>query len=365
MEQEREKLAEGTPQQPAQARAVKEDEIDLVALFQKLWKGKKYIVVFTLLFFGIGIVVTLFSAKKYTATTIMVPQTSENKSAGSLGGLAAMAGINLGSSSTEVIPTSTYAKILESLPFKKKLAETTVYAQKSSTKMSYEVYYKSYIVGGLLSGLFGGSSSNAGSGATTARSDLDVLQVSGEEQAMLNSIDQRLKIEIKEKEGYIALSFTMPEPIAAAQMLQSAQRLLQETVTEYKLQKAREEYDFVEKRCAEAERDFRAKQYAVAGFQDRNRDLFSSLPQARLQQLQAEYNVAFTVYTELAKQLENKRIKVKEDQPIFTIIEPVSVPTSPSGNRMLTIAILTFLGFVIGVGIVFLRDFRKRLKERV
>lgn len=51
---------------------------------------------------------------------------------------------------------------------------------------------------------FGGSSSNAGGGATTARSDLDVLQVSGREQAMLNSIDQRLKIEIKERRVYCA-----------------------------------------------------------------------------------------------------------------------------------------------------------------
>ena len=93
--------------------------------------------------------------------------------------------------------------------------------------------------------------------------------------------------------------------------------------------------------------------------------MFSNLPQTRLQQLQAEYNLAFNVYTELAKQLETKRIKLKEDQPIFTIIEPVSVPnerTKP--KKALIIAIWTFAGLIIGIGSVFLKDFRNALKEK-
>ena len=193
---------------------------------------------------------------------------------------------------------------------------------------------------------------------------LTVIAISNEERGILNSIDNNIKLDLNEKEGYITLSYIMPEAVPAAQMLQSAQKLLQETVTEFKLQKAKEEYDFVQKRCTEAEQDFKAKQYAVAQFQDRNRDLFSNLPQTRLQQLQAEYNLAANVYTELAKQLEAKRIKLKEDQPIFTVIEPVSVPNAPSKpKRMMIIAIWTFVGLVIGIGNVFLKDFRKQLKE--
>ena len=83
-----------------------------------------------------------------------------------------------------------------------------------------------------------------------------------------------------------------------------------------------------------------------------------------MQQLQAEYNLAFNVYTELAKQLETKRIKMKEDQPIFTIIEPVSVPNERSKpKRMMIIAIWTFVGLIIGIGNVFLKDFRQQLKS--
>ena len=341
----------------------KEDEIDLIALIQKVWKSKKSIALFTLIFLVIGILATLFASKEYTASTIMIPQTSDNKAGGGLSGLAAMAGISLGGGS-DAVPLTTYTKIIESIPFKKKLIQTPLTFNDLPKNITYEEYMKKYTKPSLLGRVMGIFKSSTPPAEPQMSDSLTITAISNEERGILNSIDNNIKLDLNEKEGYITLSYIMPEAVPAAQMLQSAQKLLQETVTEFKLQKAKEEYDFVQKRCTEAEQDFKAKQYAVAQFQDRNRDLFSNLPQTRLQQLQAEYNLAANVYTELAKQLEAKRIKLKEDQPIFTIIEPVSVPNAPSKpKRMMIIAIWTFVGLVIGIGNVFLKDFRKQLKE--
>lgn len=342
----------------------KEDEIDLIALIQKVWKSKKSIALFTLIFLVIGILAALFASKEYTASTIMIPQTSDNKASGGLSGLAAMAGISLGGGSSDAVPLTTYTKIIESIPFKKKLIQTLLTFKDFPKNITYEEYMKEYTKPSLLGRMMGIFKSSTPPAEPQMSDSLTITAISNEERDILNSIDNSIKLNLNEKEGYITLSYIMPEAVPAAQMLQSAQKLLQETVTEFKLQKAKEEYDFVQKRCTEAEQDFKAKQYAVAQFQDRNRDLFSNLPQTRLQQLQAEYNLAANVYTELAKQLEAKRIKLKEDQPIFTVIEPVSVPNAPSKpKRMMIIAIWTFVGLVIGIGNVFLKDFRKQLKE--
>ena len=341
-----------------------EDEIDLLQLINKLWRAKKSIAVFTLIFMVIGVLVALFSAKEYTATTIMVPQATDSKSTGGLGGLAAMAGINLGGNNADAIPLTTYSKIIESVPFKKKLAQTKLTFSDIPNPITYEQYCKSYSKPSNWSSVMSIFRSNTSEPSIKIQDTTHITSISREERAILNSIDNNIKLNLNEKEGYITLSYAMPEALPAAQMLQSAQQLLQETVTEFKLQKAKEEFDFVQQRFIEAEKDFKAKQYAVAGFQDRNRDLFSNLPQTRLQQLQAEYNLAFNVYTELAKQLETKRIKMKEDQPIFTIIEPVSVPNERSKpKRMMIIAIWTFVGLIIGIGNVFLKDFRQQLKS--
>ena len=343
-----------------------EDEIDLLQLINKLWRAKKSIAVFTLIFMVIGVLVALFSAKEYTATTIMVPQATDSKSTGGLGGLAAMAGINLGGNNADAIPLTTYSKIIESVPFKKKLAQTKLTFSDIPKPITYEEYCKNYTKPSLMGrvmGIFSFSKATPAPAPVTQDST-DITRLSDQERGILNSIDSRIKLNMSEKDGYFTLSFVMGEALPAAQMLESAQKVLQETVTDFKLQKAKEEFDFVQKRFVEAEKDFKNKQYAVAGFQDRNRDLFSNLPQTRLQQLQAEYNLAFNVYTELAKQLEAKRIKMKEDQPIFAVIEPVTVPNERSKpKRMMIIAIWTFLGMVIGIGNVFLKDFRRQLKS--
>ena len=334
-----------------------EDEIDLMQLIRKVWGARKSILLFTLLFFVIGVLIALFSAKEYTATTIMVPQTTDNKSTSGLGGLAAMAGISLGGGS-ETLPLTTYSKIIESVPFKQKLAQTKLTFSDIPKPVTYEEYCKNYTKPSLMGRVMGIFSFSKGTptAAPVTQDSTDITRLSDQERGILNSLDSRIKLNMSEKDGYFTLSFVMGEALPAAQML--------ETVTDFKLQKAKEEFDFVQKRFVEAEKDFKNKQYAVAGFQDRNRDLFSNLPQTRLQQLQAEYNLAFNVYTELAKQLEAKRIKMKEDQPIFAVIEPVTVPNERSKpKRMMIIAIWTFLGMVIGIGNVFLKDFRRQLKS--
>jgi uncharacterized protein involved in exopolysaccharide biosynthesis len=69
--------------------------------------------------------------------------------------------------------------------------------------------------------------------------------------------------------------------------------------------------------------------------------------------LQSEYDLAYGVYSELAKQLETQELKVKEDTPIFTILQPVFVPLEKTGpNRALILIIYTFLGFVLSIGYI-------------
>ena len=345
----------------------KEDEIDLLALLNKILKAKKRIAIFTLLFMIIGVVAAFTADNEYTATTIMLPQTSDKGGNGGLGGLAALAGINLSGGSSEAIPLKSYDKIIASIPFRKRLVQTKLTFKDLPNDITYEEYLTKYSKPSLMGRIMGifRSKPAATTAPTTGVNDTIITTLTPEERGILNSIGGHISLDINEKDGYINLSFRMPEALPAAQMLQNAQQLLQEVVTNFKLQKAKEEYDFVAKRCIEAEKEFKSKQYAVAQFQDQNRNLFSNLPQTRLQQLQAEYNLAFSVYTELAKQLETKRIKLKEDQPIFTIIEPVSVPnerTKP--KKTLIIAIWTFAGLIIGIGSVFLKDFRNALKEK-
>ncbi|MDD4500465.1 MAG: Wzz/FepE/Etk N-terminal domain-containing protein [Bacteroidales bacterium] len=99
-----------------------EDEIDIVEIIQKLWRNRKFILKVTAVFAILGLTVAISTPNVYTASCTMVPQTGQKSAGGSLGGLAAMAGINLGSlNSGEVLSPSVYPKIISNINFQKEL----------------------------------------------------------------------------------------------------------------------------------------------------------------------------------------------------------------------------------------------------
>ena len=163
----------------------------------------------------------------------------------------------------------------------------------------------------------------------------------------------------------MSLSFNMPTAIMAAQMAQKAQSLLQDAITEFKVKKAQEQLTFITARYAEKEKEFNTKQKALANFQDSNRALSTSVAQSRLLALQSDNDLAFSVLAELAKQLETQKIQVKEDTPVFTVIEPVSIPVQKAKpKRALILVIWTFLGSIVGIGLVFGRTFLVDVKKK-
>ena len=96
-----------------------------------------------------------------------------------------------------------------------------------------------------------------------------------------------------------------------------------------------------------------------------NRGLISTIPMTRQTQLQSEYNLAYNLYLELAKQLETQKIKVQEDTPVFISIEPVSIPLDKSKpNKGIIIAIWSFLGIILGIAVIFGKDFLKNIKNK-
>jgi uncharacterized protein involved in exopolysaccharide biosynthesis len=148
----------------------------------------------------------------------------------------------------------------------------------------------------------------------------------------------------------------------AAQVASRVQELLQQYITEFKVKKVQADLEFIEERHAEVKADFEEKQQALASFQDSHRNISTAVARTRESGLQNEYNLAFSLYSELARQMEQARIKVKEDTPVFTIVEPVTVPIERAAPKRAQIMILSlFLGLFAGAGWVLVREYFKGL----
>ena len=119
-----------------------EDSIDIIALLQSIWTGKKLILKTVLVFMILGLFIAVFSQNEYTASTTIVPQSSSEKPGGSIGGLAALAGSNLGSvgQQSSISPTL-YPQILTNISFQKELLETLITIEGQDKKITYKEYY--------------------------------------------------------------------------------------------------------------------------------------------------------------------------------------------------------------------------------
>lgn len=341
-----------------------EDTIDIIALLQSIWKGKKLILKTVLVFMILGLFIAVFSQNEYTASTTIVPQSSSEKPGGSIGGLAALAGINLGSvgQQSSISPTL-YPQILTNISFQKELLETLITIEGQDKKITYKEYYtnvyspsvlssiKKYTIGlpGVLIGLL---KSDEISKEESKNND-SLPQITQDDKKLIELLLEQLSMEVNDKDGYISLSTTMPEARAAAELTQKAQELLEQYVIDFKIEKSSSELDFIKNRYQEKEQEFQKIQQKLAVYTDRNQNVNSARAKMELMLLQSEYDLAYGVYSELAKQLETQELKVKEDTPIFTILQPVFVPLEKTApKRSLILIIYTFLGFVLSIGYI-------------
>ena len=343
-----------------------DEEIDLVEVIRKLWKNRKLIIKITVVFMVIGVLVALFSPKEYSAGCTMVPQVGDKKASGGLSGLASMVGINLGSmGGGEVLAPTIYPKILASVPFKKELMATPLKFEEYEQPITLFDYYtkdeykkfslfgvvKKYTIG--LPGVIIGAIRGEDTTQIMAEQGSAIQSLSKDEKEVAEILDKIVSLNVNDKDGYVQLSASMPEPLAVAQLAQQAQKLLQEYITRFKIEKVQSNLDFVQKQYDKAKERYEVRQDELAKFRDANKGFVSAVAKTREDMLTNEYNLAYSVYSELAKQLEQAEIAVNETTPRLTVVEPVVVPVERSKpKRGLICVLFTFLGGFAGIGVV-------------
>ena len=245
-----------TSNQPVQP----ENEIDLIEVVKKLWTKRKFIIKVTVIWACLGVLVALFSAKEFSADCTIVPQTGDKTAGGNLGGLAAMAGINFGViSEGDVLSPKIYPKILASVPFQKEIMQTEIkfedyeHPVKLFDYFMNEDYQKFSLIGtaikytiglpGLIISAIRGEEPEPEYGGGVA-SSLQIL--SKDESECMKILNDKISMNLNEKDGYITITVYMPEPLAAAQLAFKVQMLLQQYVTDFKIEKVKANMVFID-----------------------------------------------------------------------------------------------------------------------
>lgn len=346
---------------------INNDEIDLVALIKNIWAGRILVLYSVAACIGIGLVIAFTSPAKYKASVVLLSQTESRSNLGQLGGLAALAGINVNAMMGDAssISPELYPNIVGSYPFLKELVNKSyLFPDEQKPVLFYDKVKSDTIVGfGAIVKRYTIRLPWTLKAALSKPKAQDVFSSSQQLQDGLVEIDNTLAVAMAlmssyilievERSGLVKITAETESPILSAQVAQNTFELLQNYIIAYKTSQVVENLKFIEARFDEKKSEFEAAQQALFAYRDMFRNRVAERTDTKHQELSDRYALTQSVYQNLAQQLEQARIAVKRETPVFNVIEPVTIPLEKSSpRRALILVVSLFLGGFLGIGLV-------------
>lgn len=352
-----------------------EQEIDLIELAQKVWAGRKLVFKACGVAALVGLVVAFSVPREYSTSVTLAPESGGRSGGGSMGALAAMAGINLGSSSGEdALSPDLYPDIVSSTPFLIDLFDVKVKDQKEKIDTTLYAYLKDHQRAPWWSAVMSAPFKALGwtmslfkeKPEEDVNAQLDPFCLTRDEAAIAGALSKRISISADKKTGVTTLSVTMQDPLISAALTDTVMHCLQNYITDYRTNKARHDLAFTEKLYGEAKANYESAQKKYANFVDANQNIIMLSYRAEQERLQNEMNLAYQVYTQVSQQLQMSRAKVQEITPVYTVVQPATVPLRPAKpNKLMILIGFIFLAGVGSVGwILFVKDLLKGWKKQ-
>lgn len=353
-----------------------EKDIDLTLILKKLLQNKKMILLWCLVGLVLGLIIAVSIPREYQTSVTLAPEANGNKSSNSnLGALAAMAGVNIGSSGADAVSPQLYPDIVKSAPFSLSLLNVMLTDKDEKRKFTVAEYLEndvkspwwSVITGapGMIIGALSGGDNKEENIETATVSETDPLVISTKESQLLGALNRRLNVAVDIKTSIVTISVRMQDPMVSAILADSVAKQLKEYITDYRTNKARQDLEYIEKLNAEAKQKYYEAQQKYANYLDTHQGIVLYSAQTMSDRLENEATLAFNMFNQTSQQLQMAKAKVQEETPVFATINPATVPVKPVAPRKVLIIVgFIFLAFVAAcVWILLIQPLRRQLKE--
>lgn len=348
-----------------------EREIDFTEVIRFVWKERKFFMKICAIAVVSGLMIAFSIPKEYTTTVKLAPETKdESKKMSGLGGLAAIAGINLNSSvGSDAISPELYPDVVQSTPFLLELfAERIPYKQTGDSLTLYDymaehqkIAWWNYLLKAPFTTIaFLKDFFEESSGAPT---EINPFQLTRDQEEVVKALRERILVSVDKKTFVVTVSVEMQQAIASAKLAQIVVEKLQNYITEYRTYKAKDDLQFTQKVYTEAKEAYYKAQQMYATFEDANRNIVSSSYRTEQERLKNEMTLTFNVYNTLAQKLEQDKLRVQEQTPVYTVIEPATVPLKASSPKKIWILICTLVLELLG-GVAYILINEKFLREK-
>ncbi|MBD5163287.1 MAG: chain-length determining protein [Bacteroidales bacterium] len=324
-----------------------EEEIDLIQVARQLWEQRRKFYKWCAIGAVVGLIVGFSIPKEYSTTVKLAPEANGSKSMSSgLGALASLAGVNANlSNGSDAVSPMLYPEVVESVPFM-----TSLFDVKVQTKNGDQINIRNYIeddlkrpwwttiimLPGKVIGLF---KSNPDDESTHK---VDNFQLTKPENLIVKALRKRITASMDPKTTVVTVNVTMQDPLVSALLADTVISRLQEYITDYRTNKARQDLEYAKTINDEARNNYYEAQQRYADYLDRNQGVVLHAVQVNRERLENEASLAFNLYNQTAQQVQVAQAKVQETTPVYTVITPATVPIKATSPRK----VLILIGFI-------------------
>ncbi len=320
--------------------------INFKELFKVLRKEKWWILLISVVFVSLGLWYAFSLREEFTSQGKILPEvTGKGGSMGQISGLAALAGVNLGTSAagSDAIRPDLYPDVINSTPFFLELLKTEV-TTRENQKLSFESYYHTVLE----------------KGEEIDEENLKKFPVEQKGLIVINKLDEfrlkdlkdRVTATIDPKNGVISIQSKMPDPVVAAATTRFAMNYLVGYVTDYRTEKLKQDVDYLAGQVGVSKQKYYTDQARKASYTDQFQlgTLKSQSADVQRERIESEYRLSSGVYNELLKRYEEAKFKLHQETPVFQVLDPPVVANMKSEpRRSLILVAFLFLGGFIAI----------------
>ena len=317
----------------------------------------------------LALVIAFSVPKRYTVEVALAPESGSSMDMGGLSSLASMAGINIGAMGSEdAIVPDLYPMIVHSKDYLIRLFDipvTTMDGELSTTYYDYllehqKIAWWGYPMKGLgeLMKLISPAKEDS---LPMLNGKRNYMFLTNKERGVINMLQTHIVCSVDKKNGIIRMQVTEQDPLIAAVIADSVRAALNDFIIEYRTNKARQDYHYMNNLYLEAKAEYMRTQAAYTSFADANLNLNSARAQSKRDDLEKEMQLAYNVYSQLANQLQLVKAKIQESTPAYTVLESSTVPERASSpKKLLLLVAFVFLACVGTTGWIVLKNMVKR-----
>ena len=328
-------------------------QIDILTVAKRITSKKWIFLKVSVATFVVACALILPVPGFYDSSVVLAPEIGDIMGKNSLMSMASSLGLNMGNSATgDAIYPDLYPELINSNDFVVRLVNYKVKTLDGTVSTTYFEYLDKYQKKNPITAPFrwiGGIKKFFNKKKpSTDNVPLNLFHLNEKQEGILGKMKELITCSIDPKTGIITISVQDQDPLIAATIANATKSELQNAITLYRTNKARNDLEYYQKLTAEAKEKYERARQLYGSYADANMDVVLESFQSKKNDLENDMQLKYNTYSALNTQLQSAQAKVQENTPAFTILKEASVPLKPAGpKRMAFVLIMLILSWIV------------------